>query len=249
MARILVGTLFSNVKNYAIMDWYKNLCKFSYPNFDVCAVDNSKDKKYHNKIFKYFSDHKSKSNIGKLTVLHTPRVHKDAEVFMAFSANELRKHFLKNDYDYLLYLECDIMPPVDILERLLSYGKQIISPLYFIGDKSSSYPMCSDINFYLNQSPLIINKSYIQGFYDIGEYNQPQPLTNSGLGCLLVYKDIIKEVPFRYDNELSTDNKLIHHHDVMFAKDLFKKGIQNSYVPIICRHENVSWDIQRRMIN
>lgn len=249
MDKILVGTLFSDVKDYAIRDWYKNVCKFSYSNFDVCAVDNSKDKKYHKKIFKYFSEHKIKSNIGKLTVLHTPRVHKEAEVFMAFSANELRKHFLKNDYDYLLYLECDIFPPTDILERLLSYNKQIISAIYFIGDKNASYPMCSDINFYFNENPVIINKNYIQGFYGIGAYSHPKSLTNGGLGCLLIYKDIIKEVPFRYDTELSYDNKFLHYHDVMFAKDLVKKGIQNSYAPIICRHENVSWDIQKRMIN
>lgn len=241
MERVLVGTLFSDVKDYAIRDYFKNVCKFSHPNFDFCAVDNSKDKKYHKKIFNYFSEHKKNSNIGKLTVLHAPRVHPQSEVFMAFSANELRKHFLKHNYDWLLYLECDIFPPIDILERLLCFNKPIISGLYFTGEGKTSYPMIDGKSFYLD-GMRINPMGYLQGFYDIKDWLTPRPVINSGLGCSLIYKDVIERIPFRADDER------IFHHDTTFAYDLVKHGIQNLYVPIICRHENQRWDVQRQMI-
>lgn len=240
--KILVGTIFSDVKDYVVKDWYKNVCKFSYPNFDFCAVDNSKDKKYHKKIFNYFNDKKKKSNIGKLTVLHTPKIAKRSEIFMAFSSNELRRNFLKGGYDYLLYLECDIFPSIDIIERLLSYNKQIISALYFIGDKKTSYPMMGGKHAFINLNPSMAIKGYLEGFYDIGEFEIPKELISGGLGCVLIYKDILEQIPFRYDPNL------IVHNDGIFAKDLFEHGFQNIYVPIMCRHENQAWDIQRKMI-
>lgn len=240
--KILVGTVFSQVKEYSLRDWFKTVRGFTHPNFDFCAVDNSKDKKYHEKMFKFFSERKKKSNIGKLTVMHTPRGTKRAEEFLVDSANQLRRKFLDGKYDFLLYLECDIHPPPDILERLLSYNRQIISALYFIGDKATSYPMMGDKHFFIRQSPHFYIKSYLEGFYDIGEFDIPKALLSGGLGCVLIYKDILEKIAFR------PDPNFIVHHDGTFAEDLWLNGIQNAYAPIMCRHENQNWDLQNKMI-
>ena len=241
--KILVATLFSEVKNYCIKDWYKNsICKLTYPSFDFCAIDNSKDPKYHRRIYHFFDNLKKKSHIDKLTVIHTPRIHEKSEVFMADSLNALRKHFLENEYDWLVLNECDVYTPPDIIERLLSYNMQIISALYFSGDKSASYPVISGINFFFNENPIIYVKSYIEGFYDIGEIEIPKQVLSAGLGCILIYKDILQKIPFRYDDELC------NFPDSVFAKDLWDNNIQNLYVPIICRHENQLWEKQFKMI-
>lgn len=242
LPRILVGTIFSDIKDYAIKDWFKNVCAFTYPGFDFCAIDNSKDKKYHKKIFKYFSDRKSKSNIKKLIVSHSPRIDHNSDVFMAFSANELRKYFLRGNYDAILYLECDIHPPVDIIERLLSYNKQIISAIYFTGDKRESYPMLADLEHSLNEDSRMRIKSYVEGFFNIEECCMPKESISNGLGCCLMHKSVLEKISFRYQ----PDHAL--HHDGTFAQDLMKNGIKNMYVPIICKHENQTWDIQQKMI-
>lgn len=225
--KVLIGTIFSEVKNYVIRDWFKHVCKYTYSNFDFCAVDNSKDKKYHKKIFNHFASNKKNSNIKKLTVLHTPRTRKESEIFMAFSADELRRHFINGGYTHLLYNECDVYPPFDIIERLLSYDKQIISALFFIGGKKTSYPMISIQHTYIYKNPFMSTLDYIEGFYDIGEWNEPKPLLNGGLGCTLIHKDIIFKIPFQYDTSLK------YHHDTIFAKDLWENGIQNMYAPIM----------------
>ena len=241
MLKILVGTIFSDVKDYVIRDWYKNVCQFTYPGFDICAIDNSKDKKYYKKIANYFATHCKTSNIKSGTVLHTPRMHNQSEVFMAFSANELRKYFLANDYDILIYNECDVFAVPDIIERLLSYNKPIISALFFTGNKRSSYPMIAQSDLFQDGSKMAI-RGYLQAFYELGETEIPTECTSAGLGCTLIYKDIIEKIPFKHDPEFN------HHHDTIFARDLWENNIANFYAPIMCRHENQTWNIQRKMI-
>lgn len=240
--KILIGTLFSEVKDYVIRDWFKNVCKITYPNFDICLVDNSKDKKYHKKIFKYFSKHKKKSNIGKLTILHTPRTHKKSEVFMAFSANELRKYFLKSNYDWLLNLECDIFPPNDIIERLLSYNFQVIGATYFSGEKKRSFPMIMDFFIYGKQDFGNVYLPYINGFYEMTDTFEPKPILGQGLGAVLLHRGIVEKIPFRADAMEKV------HYDTKFYEDLFANNIGNRLIPIMCRHENQTWDIQNKMI-
>lgn len=241
MDKILVGTIFSGIKDYAIRPWFNNICKFTYPQFDFCAVDNSKDKNYHDKVLKYFLSEKKDSSIKNLSVLHTPITNPNSEIFMADSANALRDYFLKGEYTHLLYNECDVFPPDDILELLLAYRKEIIGTLFFTGAKKTSYPMLSQINYYWDKvvAPM---KGYLETFYDIGAIHQPKKILSAGLGCVLINRNIIEQFPFKADYSLR------FHHDTLFTKDLWESGIPNYYVPIICRHENQTWDIQHKMI-
>lgn len=241
MDKILVGTIFSNIKDYAIRPWFNNIRKFRYPQFDFCAVDNSKDPKYHRRIYHFFDNKKKESNIDKLTVLHTPRTHDKSEVFMADSANTLRDYFLQGGYTHLLYNECDVFPPDDILQILLAHRREIIGALFFTGAKKTSYPMLSQINYYWDKvvAPM---KGYLETFYDIGEIHEPKEILSAGLGCVLIHRSIIEQFPFKADYSLR------FHHDTLFTKDLWEAGIPNYYIPIICRHENVTWDIQRKMV-
>lgn len=239
--KILIGTLFSEVKNYCLKEWFDNLKKFTYHNFDLCMVDNSKDPKYHKKIFKYFSERKKNSNIGKFTVLRTPRTHEKPEVFMAFSANELRKHFLKGDYDCMLNLECDILPPSDIIERLLSYNKLAIGATYFSGMKSMSYPMIVELLITNSRQTIQFeNPSYLKGFYEMTDMFEPKPYFGQGIGVCLWHRSVLEKIPFRAVEKT--------FYDSVFYADLFTVGIQNYLIPLMCRHENQLWKEQYKMI-
>lgn len=242
MDKILIGTIFSDVKDYVIRDWFRNVCRFTHPGFDVCAIDNSKDKKYHKKVFHSFMEHVPGSPVRSLTVNHCKVNHKQSHVFMALSSQELRAHFLAHDYDWLLYLECDVFPPLDILERLLAYKKQIISAMYFVGDKDWSQPMCGDVHHFINNKPHMYVKDFLEGYYSIDEVTSPQEVVNPGLGCILLYKDLIQQVPFRYDSTFTV------HNDTTFAKDLWERDLQSLQVPIMCDHDNQPWDLQNKML-
>lgn len=241
--RVLVGTLFSNVKDYCIRDWFKNVCQFTYRNFDLYAVDNSADKKYHKKIFNYFISRKKPD--FKISVVRTPRISKESEIFMAFSAKALRDYFLRNQYDYLFYLECDIFPPLDIIERLLAYKLPIISGMYFIGKKADSYPMINRVNEYDYGSIFhSANDNFLNVFYQIKDVWEYKPVFNCGIGCSLIHRSIIERIPFREGSGITQSL----HHDSAFAEDLYRNNIQNLFVPIVCRHENQDWKVQKQMI-
>lgn len=242
--RVLIGTLFSDVKDYAIREFFNNVRNFTYPEFDICFVDNSKDKKYHKKMFRHFNERKGKSNIKKLTVLHTPRIDERAEVFMAFSANELRNHFLRGGYDALLNLESDVISPTDIIERLLSYNLPVVGATYFSGEKSDSYPMIIEHYVYNNDFGMSIdNPSYIKGFYEMTDTFEPKRYFGEGIGCIMLSRDVVKMIPFRADPVGKA------FHDSIFFYDLLANNIQNYLVPIMCRHENQIWQLQRKMIS
>ena len=91
----------------------------SYKYFDLVLVDNSESNDYYNKL-------------KKLDV----KVIKDnyqegAKDRVISSRNKLREYFLQNDYDYLLSLEQDVVPPKDVIEKLVKHDKDICSGLYF----------------------------------------------------------------------------------------------------------------------
>ncbi len=49
--------------------------------------------------------------------------------------NMMRERALKEGYDYLLVLESDIIPPKDVIPRLLKYRKDLLAAMYFIRGK------------------------------------------------------------------------------------------------------------------
>ena len=239
--KVVIGTLFSDVKDYAIKDWFKNVCSFSYPNFDVCMVDNSADKKYHKKMFKYFSERKKNSKMGKLTVLHAPRIHKKSEIFLAFSANELRKYFLKGKGVWMLNLESDVFSVPDIIERLLCFNKPVIGATYFSGGQKGRYPMMTG-GYVSNNTMVLANLPYLSGFYKIGNTFKPRKSFGQGIGCTMIHRNVMEKISFR------PDPSGVSHYDGMFHNDLLMNGIPNYTIPLVCGHRNQTWDIQNKMI-
>lgn len=239
--KILVGTLFSEVKDYCIRPWFDNARKLTYSNFDLCMVDNSMDAKYHKKIFEYAASRKKNSNIGSLKVIHVPRMGKSSEEFMANSANRLRRHFLEGGYEWMLNLECDVFPPADIVERLMCYNKSVIGATYFSGVKKTSYPMIIDFLAYgSGANPTFDNPPYLKGFYEMTDTFEPKPYFGQGIGICLWHRSVVERIPFR-----SVNNTF---YDSAFYVDLHNSGIQNYLVPTICRHENQLWEKQFKMI-
>jgi len=52
--------------------------------------------------------------------------------------NLIRKRFLESDCTHLLHLESDVIPPHDILSRLLSHDVDVVSALYFIASQQKA---------------------------------------------------------------------------------------------------------------
>lgn len=90
------------------------------------------------------------------------------------SLHEIRKWFLKSDTEYLLLIESDVIPPVDLLSRL---------------DASIAK---------LPHNWGILGTLYYQGFHDYKERGL-QPTGHALSGCTVYRREVIEKYPFRID--------------------------------------------------
>mgnify|MGYP001615639733 FL=1 len=203
--RVLVGCPTSFHKEYALKQ-YSNSVKFlDYDNYDILLVDNSQDDTYLNKIKE-----------SGLNAIKGPYFESAIQRIIT-SRNILKKYALDNNYDYLLSLEQDVIPEKDILTRLVSHNKEIVSGVYFVHN-------------IINNKRLLITQAFVElpnkinNLPDMRWLTEEEYLSNKlikiiscGMGCVLIHSNILKQIEFRFENNVFDDR--------FFAIDLYKKNI------------------------
>lgn len=213
--KVLVGCPTSFHKEYCLDKYADAVKNLTYDNYDILIVDNSKDNEYFNKI-------KQKG----LLVIKGPYFEGARDRIIA-SRNILRQKVIDDNYDYFLSLEQDVIPPKDIIEKLLSHDKKVVSGIYFarnvMNDKKIeliplAYILLDEKD--LSMRPLNDNELWS---------NKLLKIVSCGLGCVLIHRDILKQVKFRYD--LNTFD------DRWFCIDLYKKNIEiYADTSVKCKH-------------
>lgn len=232
MPRVLVCGPQHESKNYAWDKWANNVKNFTYPNFDVFLSDNSDNDKNTKMIkdFGFSAEHVQKNKKG---IIFT----------MKDSHEQCRQKAISGGYDYMLHLETDVIPPIDVIERLLHNRKKVCGAVYdlFHGKKRKLMvqlddPASRSVIAYRNpafveeQEPLFIDGSC-------------KPCYHVGLGCVLIHKHVFTNIPFRADENANL------HPDTWFANDCFLRK-QPIYVDtaIHCLHLNKSW-VGKSLVN
>ena len=100
--KILIAAPQHESKNYCWDVWAERVNSLTYPNYDVFISDNSPTKD-NLKIIK------SKG----FNVKHTPSNKKGLLHTINDSHNACRNYALTNNYEYILHLETDIIPPFE----------------------------------------------------------------------------------------------------------------------------------------
>jgi len=201
--KILIGCPTSFHKEYCLNEYAKAVKEL---NQDILLVDNSPNDEYLKKIKK----------LG-LNVIKGPYFEGALDRIIT-SRNLLRKYVLENDYDYFFSLEQDVIPPKDIIERLLKHNKKVITGVYFAHNKFPDgktelmplvYKLIKDKDMRpLNQEELWENQGLMK-------------VVSCGLGCVLIHRSVLEQVKFRYERDVFDDR--------FFCTDLFDKKI-----PIYC---------------
>ena len=217
--KILVGCPTSDHKKYCIEEYAKAIKNLSYPNYDILLVDNSQTETYSK----------------KLQTLEIP-IKRDkylerARDRIVHSRNVLRKYALENGYDYFLSLEQDVIPPKNVIEQLLQHKKEVITGIYYMeyAVKKEGKTVGKKI------LPLLYKKKDDKNLQQLQpqevEKEECKPITASGLGCILIKREILEQIKFRYEKD-----KLVFD-DIWFCQDLEKKGIP-LYVntAVKCKH-------------
>ena len=223
--KVMIGIPTYDEKNYCLPQFIDNIRNFTYPKdrIELFVADNSKDnknalminKKYGIKTF--WKDYTDMPLWEKLADTH----------------NQVRRQFLESDCQYLLHLESDIFPPVDVIQNLLWARKPIVNALYQIGD-ASTRSMCLMLDDNEMQTSQILkgNKN-LSGFHHFWVEGKVQPSYISGIGCSFMKKKVMQNFEFRHGGADGNPP------DSYFAEDLRIAGVQN-YVDtsVVCFHWN-----------
>jgi len=219
--KILIGSPVTSLKEYSIPDYIRGLKSLTYKNVEIQILDNSPKDRDLSKTFK-------EQNINYLKTEHTNNVRE----MLVRDHNFLRKKALDEGFDFLLSLDQDIIPPPDLIERLLANNiKEIVSATYFnfSHEKDDNIPK-PDMFVLIDPEDKNLEVSRRLFFDDLWPSRLIKVFV-TGTGCMLIHRSILEKLEFRYDPSISV------YDDSWFCKDAHKKGI-GVYLDsrIICKH-------------
>ena len=215
--RVLVGCPTSFHKEYALQQYVEAIKKLTYKNHDVLLVDNSQSNDYLNKI-----------NTHGLPVIKGPYFESARDRIVA-SRNILRQKVIDGNYDFFLSLEQDVIPPSDILERLIQHNKKIITAVYFANNVIPGKTLSKLIPLvYILEDEKTLSMRPLNDD-ELWKSQKLMKVVSAGLGCVLIHRSVFKKVKFRYD--------LNSFDDRWFFIDLYNEKIQAyADTSIKCKH-------------
>lgn len=222
--RVLVGSLTSDKKIYCQDDFISLMKSLTYPYKELLIVDNSEDRKNHKRIIK-----------DGIKSIHVKPNNKKIHKVIAESHEEIRKYMLRNNFNYLLHLESDVFPPIDVIQRLLIHDLPIVSAMYMIEFGHHSHLMAQVMETF---GKLRETRNLKDG-QDLNYINgKLKPTFHCGLGCVLIRRDVLENIQFRWEEGATI------HPDGHFAFDTDQLGYQKFIdTSILCEHRNTEWEV------
>jgi hypothetical protein len=222
---VLVFTITYAGKDYCLDKFLENAKKLTYPNKRHIFIDNNPDLTYFDKL----------RSLG-LEVYHTERGANSREA-LARSQNLARKIAVEQGFDYMFSLESDILPPINVIEQLMVHGKDVITGLYYIGDKKKNIRVPCVTVAKWNET-LGAYGTRLLTYEEFGQYRNKgvKRVQAGGFGCCLISKQIFTKYGFYYDPRFKG------HSDIYFFNDLFRNQIPVFIdTDVICEHDNSDW--------
>jgi GT2 family glycosyltransferase len=258
--KVLIAAPTSNRHSHIIDKWIAHLNSFTYPNFDVCLVDNSLNSDTY---FKKLQNSKIKDK-SIITWQHKWNIkEKHPLQMLANVREEIRQYFIAHkEYEFLWWLDDDIFVPKNSIQRLVSYNKDHVGfyvPVFYkpnrvpcilksgdvIVGKGLEYYSFKELRAYKEfadkfKSDKLTEKEKLLIPFIIKDKWHPNLFKTYGvnLGCLMVKRNVVEAVPFR------THPTFIWGEDCWyFAEANDKKFEFWCDVSVKVRHENTDWTI------
>jgi len=199
--KILIGTWTYEGKEYILKRFIERVKEFTYDNYEVLFIDNSKTDDYMNKI-KSFGMNCIKSSWNE-----------QSKIRLTNAQNLMRTKFLEGDYTHLFILEQDLIPPKDIIEQLLAHDKDVVGGWYYI-TKVPRPCLCREWKLidmkFTPIPPLMINMAK----------EKLMKCFSTSFGVSLIKRKVMEEIKFKVYKTFT------QHADTWFFFDCEKKGFE-----------------------
>lgn len=131
--------------------------------------------------------------------------------------NTIVSKFLATDCDFLMMIDSDIIPPMNVLQ-LVDFNKDIITPLMFVHQRGKLLPL------FLKQ-----NKD---GMFDVDDYLKKTGLQKAdatGTGCIIIKRKVLEHPALKYPfrNEYDKDGIKTIGLDLNFCQRARKVGFDS----------------------
>jgi len=220
--RVLVGCPTSDYKAYCLDQYIEAVKSLTYPNYDILMVDNSETDEYYKRI-KKLGIPAARSGFEK-----------KARDRIVLSRNMLREKAIKENYDYFLSLEQDVIPPRDIIEKLMSHKKDVVAGVYFLMNPYfDEHKLRTSI--WTNYNPETKQMFRVKNEFVLSN-KVLLDIHATGLGCILISRKALEKIKFRYDK------KTEGFDDMFFCKDARDSGFKlYADTGVICKHLTKDW--------
>jgi hypothetical protein len=239
--KVLIAAPTASVKGYCFQDWLDHCLKLKYPNFDIRLFDNTvgdHNEYTHKCNSHYVNNYGHDEQFRQIQSLSEKQKKQMKEVGarMAISHDDCRKYALKHGYDYLLHLESDVFPELDIIERLIANKKKVVGAMYYTSEGIYRSLVLQRKIF---RSPHnIVAENFKAGEDVYFADGTVKKIASVGLGCVLIHKSVLKQIPFRHDPAQDV------YPDSLFSSDCFEKGISIFVdTSLVCEHRNKAWHL------
>jgi hypothetical protein len=230
MSKVLVACPTADVKNYCFDRWLSVADNLTYEDYDLHLCDNSVTRDFY---MDCKTNHSDKLTIDRVV----PVQGKSIASVMAQSHDKCRQKVLREGYEWLLHLESDVFPPLNVIERLMDHHeidkqKRVIGALYHIDLGEQSKLMVQEIEGFGNEHRETLNLDESDVSFVDGTVKR---VFSCGLGCVLIHRTILEKIVFRHEEGA------VVHPDSFFYGDLDALGVPVFVdTSIYCEHDNKS---------
>jgi cellulose synthase/poly-beta-1,6-N-acetylglucosamine synthase-like glycosyltransferase len=260
LPKVLVCAPTSARHQEVALEWLKSLDSLTYPNFDVCLVDNTLGSDDYLNVLK---EVKVKGN-NIITWKHNWSNEKQSPLQMLAHCREsIRQYFLEHtEYSYLFWLDDDVFIPKDTIQKLIVTNKDhigLVVPVFYKPNripcilKSGDIILGKGLNYY-SFDEINAYKTFATKFKDnklspgekllasqvIKDEHRPYLMKAYAVnvGCLMVKREVVEKLPFRSPENFVWGEDCWYFQEANDKKFEFWCDVSLKVV-----HKNTDWNI------
>ena len=226
--KILIGTITYDSDWYCLKQFADSVDKLDKSNFscDMLIIDNSDTENYMRQLDKFFPKIK--------TIYYKPPP--ELKGFSRFRHCEIHcrqlivNYCIQKHFDYLFFLDSDVICNPDVVQKLLSHKKDIVCGLFRYRNPPEGRPLW----FRYKTPPEISPKTDVPLMDFIPNhqlFNSLMEIDACGFGAILIKTEVLKRIPLR---KSENDH---YGADINFCADAKKRGYQIFGDPLAnCNH-------------